>query len=87
MKTTEGRAKDKGWLDQPGNVARIFYGLFVVCVLLVAGDFLYHKHVHFHWEGWWGFYGFFGFVSFFCLVLAGKEFRKLVMRDEDYYDG
>jgi len=80
------KSEKKYWLDDPKNVSRLVYGLFVACALLVLGDFFYEKHVHFHWEGWWGFYGFFGFVSFFSLVLAGKELRKVLMRDEDYYD-
>jgi hypothetical protein len=66
--------------------ARWFYGFAALCLLLVASDLLYRKHVHFGWEGWFGFYGFFGFVGFFFIVLAGKHLRKVLMRDEDYYD-
>ena len=80
------RPEKKSWLDDPRNVTRLVYGLLVVCVLLVAGDFLYEKETHFHWEGWWGFHGFFGFFAFLFLVLVGKELRKILMRDDDYYD-
>ena len=76
----------KYWLDDPRNVNRLYYGLVVVCALLVLADLLYRKHVHFGWEGWFGFYGFFGFTMFFLLVLAGGQLRKILMRDEDYYD-
>jgi hypothetical protein len=76
----------RGWLDRPRNVKRIVYALATVCVLLVAGDLLYHKHTHFSWEESFGFYGFFGFVSFFLIVLSGRPLRRLLARDEDYYD-
>jgi len=65
---------------------RLFYGFAALCLLLVGTDLLYHKHVHFGWEGWFGFYGFYGFLVFVFIVLAGKRLRKIVMRDEDYYD-
>ncbi|MCB9758602.1 MAG: hypothetical protein H6739_02055 [Alphaproteobacteria bacterium] len=79
------------WLDDPKHVEWIFRGLCVVCALLVAADIfhLYHKHSH---EGMDflempGFYAFFGFVAYVGLVLTAKELRKVLMRDEDYYDG
>ena len=62
------------------------WGLAAVCFGLVAVDLFYHKHVHFGFEEWFGIYGFFGFLAFFFIVLAGKELRKVLMRDEDYYD-
>jgi len=73
-------------LDDPRIVTRIFYGLVLVCALLLAADLFYHKHAHFDWEGLFGFFPVFGFVTFFLVVLAGKRLRKVLMRDEDYYD-
>lgn len=64
----------------------LFWCFVALCVLLVLGDAFYHKHGHFTWEERFGFFGLFGFVTFFLLVLAGKHLRKLLMRDEDYYD-
>lgn len=78
-----GHEQGGGW--SPG-VNRLFWGLVAVCVGLVGWDLLYHKHVHFGFEGWFGIYGFFGFAAFFFIVLVGKELRKLLMRPEDYYD-
>ena len=78
--------------DDPRNVKRVIYTLFAVCGLLLAIDLLdifgmiYHKHVHFAFERWFGFFGFFGFFLSCALVLADKEMRKLLSRDEDYYD-
>ena len=73
------------WFERNGN--RIFWGLAVVCLLLVLADLLYHKHGHFHFEHWLGFHGLYGYVVFVVIVFAGKALRKLVMRAEDYYDG
>lgn len=77
---------DHRWLDEPRNVTRIVYALFIVCGLLLAADLFYDKHPHFSAEGWFGFYGVFGFVGSFLLVLTAKELRRVLRRDEDYYD-
>ncbi len=74
------------WLDNPRNVAKVFWGLVVVCALLFAADAFYDKHVELEAESWFGFYGIFGFVACVALVLAAKELRKILMRGEDYYD-
>ena len=76
----------KYWLDDPRNVKKIYYGVFIVCGLSASADLFYDKHVHFWWEKLFNFYGFYGFVCCFLLVLAAKELRKVVMRDEDHYD-
>ena len=36
--------------------------------------------------GFFGFFGLFGFLVSFALVLAARELRKILMRDEDFYD-
>jgi len=74
------------WLDNPGNVNKIVWALCISCGLLVLADLFYHKHTHFNFEGWFGFYGFYGFVACVGLVVAAKQLRKIVMREEDYYD-
>ncbi len=74
------------WLDQRRNVDRLVYGLVAICALLVVADLFYHKHTHFAFEGWFGFFAGFGFVMCVILVLLAKEMRKIVKRDEDYYD-
>ena len=43
------------------------------------------RHV-FDFESFPAAYGIFGFVSFTGIVLSGWWLRKLIMRDEDYYD-
>ncbi len=74
------------WLDNPRNVAKVFWGLALVCALLFAADAFYDKHVELEAETWFGFYGIFGFVACVALVLAAKELRRILMRGEDYYD-
>jgi hypothetical protein len=81
--------QEKRGLDSPRSVNRIWRGLWIVCLLLVAldvGGVLYHKHPHFAFEGIWGFHGWFGFLAFAGLVFAGMLWRKVVGRGEDYYD-
>lgn len=74
------------WLDDRRNVDRIFYALCIACGGLVLADFLYHKHAHFDFESVTGFHGMFGFVAYVGLVLTAKQLRKVLRRDEDYYD-
>ncbi len=81
-----GDGNSPRWLDDPRNVDRIVYALYSVSALLLIIDPFIHKHGPFAIEHWWGFYGIYGFVCCVFLVLAAKELRKLVSRQEDYYD-
>ena len=74
------------WLDDPHNVDRIVWALYVVCALLLGADLLIEPHGPFAIEHVFGFYGFYGFVACFGLVIAAKGLRVLVARPEDYYD-
>ena len=74
------------WLDEPRNVTKVFWGVVILCGLLVLPDFFYQPHGHFRWESWFGFSGWYGFVSCIFLVLAAKQLRRILMRDDDYYD-
>lgn len=76
----------KRWLDEPRNVDRIWWGLCAVCAVLVGLDFILHRHGHFRFEEWPAFYAVVGFAAFYLIVIAGKHLRKVLMRDEDYYD-
>ena len=80
------KPEKKYWLDDPRNVKKIVYSLYVVCALLLLADFTYHKHTHFDIEGWWGFFGIFGLVACVALVLVAKALRVILKREEDYYD-
>ena len=76
----------KYWLDDPRNVNLLFRLLVVVCGLLIIIDLFLNRHGHFGWENPPGMYGLIGFAAFFVIVLAGKQLRKVLKRDEDYYD-
>jgi hypothetical protein len=76
----------KHWLYRRRTLDRLFWGLVGLCVLLGAGDLVYHRHVVFDFESIPVAYGIYGFVSFVFIVFAGKGLRRLIMRDEDYYD-
>jgi hypothetical protein len=76
----------KRGLDSPRAGRAVFWWLGGICALLALVDPFIHKHFHFGFEGWFAFYGVFGFLSCFVLVTAARGLRKLVMRDEDYYD-
>ncbi|MEX2359691.1 MAG: hypothetical protein WD803_01290 [Gammaproteobacteria bacterium] len=60
--------------------------LAAVCALLVAADLVYHKHTYFPFEEWFAFHAWYGFAGIIILVFGAKALRRLVMRDEDYYD-
>ena len=72
--------------DKPRNVRRLLYALYSVCALLLAVEFLYHRHAQHAWDGWPGFYAVYGFVSCVLLVLVAKLLRRLLRRPADYYD-
>jgi hypothetical protein len=77
----------KYWLDDPGNVTRLYRGLWVVGALLVALDFVIRRHDDLAFAETYGFYAWFGFAACVSLVLAAKLLRRWVKRPEDYYDG
>ena len=61
---------------------RIFYGL---CVLLVFIDFVVHRHTLSDIEKFPAFYVLFGLGTSLILIVAAKLMRKILLRDEDYY--
>ncbi|MEM8709971.1 MAG: hypothetical protein AAGG01_03395 [Planctomycetota bacterium] len=70
---------------QPGT-ARMLRVFFVASAILFVLDFIIHRHSHPGVDSWPGFYPIYGFVGCVVLVLVAKEMRKVVMRDEDYYE-
>jgi hypothetical protein len=86
----------KHYFDDPRNVRFVLRMLFSACALVFLLDivnlFLHWfgagelRHAETSWEGLPGFYAIYGFVACVLLVLAAKEMRKVLMRDEGYYD-
>jgi hypothetical protein len=72
--------------DNPRNVHRLLRIFYAVCVALVLMDFVVHRHIAHPWEGFFGFHAFYGFVACWVLVVVAKLMRRVLMRDEDYYD-
>lgn len=77
---------DPRWLDEPRNVTRIVYGLAVLCALALIADFFYTKNPKFDIERVPGFYALYGFGVSAALVLTAKQMRRVLRRDEDYYE-
>jgi len=77
--------KKQHMFDDPVNVKRVIYALYVVCGLSLLGDLFVHRHVDHPWEALFGFYCLYGFAACVVLVLIAKEMRKVLMRGEDYY--
>lgn len=76
----------KYWLDSAANVTKLYKGLWIVCVLLISIDLFLHRHEDFEFATLFGFHGLYGFLACVALVLAAKQLRRLLMRDENYYD-
>ena len=74
------------WLDEPDNVNKLVYVLIAACAVFILADLFYTKHPLFDFEAWFGFYAWFGFLAYTCIVMLGKAWRRLVKRDEGYYD-
>ncbi len=81
-----GHADDDRWLDRPSSVNLIIKLLILACVLSVVADFFYHKHGDYGFQEWLAFDALFGFFAYVGLVTTAKGVRRLLMRDEDYYD-
>lgn len=84
--TKPASGERKYWLDDSRNIRKIYSGLWIFSAVLVTADLFYEKHVEFPIERLVGFFGLYGFVSCVLLVLAAKQLRKIVGRDENYYD-
>lgn len=73
------------FLDNPKNVNRIVWGLYILCAALFAADFLYYKKVYLSIEKIPGFYALYGFFMCAALVICAKGMRFFLKRREDFY--
>jgi hypothetical protein len=74
------------WLDSSKNVTTLFRGLCVACMALLSIDLFLHRHEEFGFATLFGFHSLYGFVACVVLVLVAKQLRRVLMRDESYYD-
>jgi hypothetical protein len=72
--------------DKPKNVQRLLWGFFLSLLVLLAVEPFVHKHAEFPWEARYGFFATYGFVSCVALIYIAKGLRRLIRRDEDYYE-
>ena len=75
---------DRSWVER--NARLIFWALVGICLALLGAELFYEHHAYFEVDGLPGFYAVFGFIAFVFIVYAGKGLRRLIMRNEDYYD-
>lgn len=73
--------------DSPKNVRIFLVCFYVSLAVLLVLDFFIHKHPAFDWEGHANFFAVYGFISCVLLVCIAKLLRRLLKRDEHYYEG
>lgn len=74
------------FFDKPDNIRMVLRVFYALCAALVIADFIIHRHEMHPWDHLPAFYPLFGFVACVLLVLVAVQMRKVLMRDEDYYD-
>lgn len=77
---------DDGFFDRPQVIKwmlRIFYS---ICIALVVVDFIIHRHISTDVERIPAFYAIYGFAVCAILVLTARQLRKLLIREEHFYD-
>lgn len=79
-------ANDTSFFDKPRNISIIMYSFYALCIILVALEFVVHRHIYLSFEKIPAFYAIYGFVACVVLVVVAKLMRLVVMRDEHYYD-
>lgn len=84
--TDEPKAERRRWLDERSNVDKVFYALCAICLMILVADLFYDKHGHYSFEEIVGLHAGFGFLAYLGLVLLSKQLRRILKRDEDYYD-
>lgn len=73
-------------LDQPYHINRIIKVIAFVCAGLFVMDIILPFLPVFDFHSSYGAYCLFGFLIYGSIVLASKYLRKLIMRDENYYE-
>ena len=78
--------KDVSFFDKPRNVSILMYSFYFICAVLVALDFVVHRHIYLDFEKIPAFYAIYGFIACVVLVVLAKLMRLVLMRSETYYD-
>ena len=80
------KSPSKVQLDLTRLGSRFTHFLLVIAIILLVVEFLVHRHGETHLEESFMFPAIFGFIAFIFIVEVGKILRRLIMRDESYYD-
>jgi hypothetical protein len=87
----EIRPDERSVFERPGTLKLIWILVPALCLFFAGMNvvlaMLHKTHPHFTIDQFPVFYGVVGFVSFAFIVLAGQHLRKILMREEGYYDG
>lgn len=78
--------QEQGWVDKPANQRLVRRLIYIACALLFIADFVVHRHISTDAERIPAFYALYGFAALVGVVMAAKGLRRLIMRDEGYYD-
>jgi hypothetical protein len=78
-------SESQDFFDRPETLRRILLSLYIICGLLFGLDFIIHRHTEHPLEGLYGFYPIYGFIGCVVLVIVASWMRKVIMRDENYY--
>ncbi len=73
-------------LDNPATVKRFLHVFYGVCSVLFVLDFILTRKIEHPFETIPGFYAIYGFVGCVILVVIARGMRRILMRDEDYYN-
>ncbi len=77
---------DPSFFDKLKNIRIIMYSFYALCIILVALEFIVHRHIYLSFDEIPAFYAIYGFVACVVLVVIAKLMRHVVMRNEHYYD-
>jgi hypothetical protein len=78
--------EQQDFFDKPENIGKLLKVFYALCVVLVVVDLVVHRHIYHSWENIPAFYAIYGFVGCVALVVVAKAMRKVLMKEEDYYD-
>lgn len=77
--------KDRHWLDDPGNVKKLWFGFLVTLALTVVAGFIVDLHPHFEIERWFGFNAAYGFVTCLLMIVGAKFMGAFLKRPDSHY--
>ena len=77
--------KELRFLDSSENRKKVRRYFFISLGILLILDPFIHKHAEFPWESVPAFYAVYGYAACVSLIFIAKGLRRLVKRDEDYY--